>query len=310
MSDIDTRSMNGHVGSSDFSEVKVPVPWGHITGKWWGPKDVQPIVAIHGWQDNSGSFDNLAPLLKEKGLSMYCIDLPGHGFSSHLPQGLSYFLFWEGIHFLRRIVKHFNWKEITIIGHSLGGGIAFLYAATFPNDVKRYVGIDIASPSVRDPQKMLDALGPSIDKFLEYEEKCVRQLPCFNYKEMIDIVEHAHKGSIDRAGCEIMMRRGMRKLNDSEGYAFTRDPRLKVASLGFMTIDQVMIFASRITCEVMNIRASPGLKFDPSEYYGMVLDEIEKHARKLERHVVPGTHHLHLKDAQSVAEIIYEFVKS
>lgn len=67
---------------------------------------------------------------------MYCIDLPGHGFSSHLPKGQEYFLFWDGVHFLRRIVKHFGWKEVTIIGHSLGGqiGIQILSYQFFFND--------------------------------------------------------------------------------------------------------------------------------------------------------------------------------
>lgn len=94
-----------------------------ILGKWWGPMNVQPIIAIHGWQDNSSSFDNLAPILKDKGLSLYCIDLPGHGFSSHIPKGQNYYLFWDGVHIIRRIVQHFGWKDISIIGHSLGGAI-------------------------------------------------------------------------------------------------------------------------------------------------------------------------------------------
>lgn len=31
-------------------EIKIPVPWGHIAGKWWGPEDKRPILALHGWQ--------------------------------------------------------------------------------------------------------------------------------------------------------------------------------------------------------------------------------------------------------------------
>ncbi|XP_023029348.2 serine hydrolase like 2 kraken isoform X2 [Leptinotarsa decemlineata] len=303
--------MNGHIDkSADFEEVKVPVPWGVIAGKWWGPKTVQPAIAIHGWQDNSGTFDNLAPLLKEKGLSLFCIDLPGHGFSSHLPKGQNYYLFWDGVPILRRIVKHFGWKEITIIGHSLGGCVAFMYAAAYPDDVKKYVSIDIAGPSVRDPKKMLEAIGTSVDKFLEYEKKTVDDMPCYNYEEMINIVVDAHKGSVTREGCEIMMRRGMAPVGETKRYLFTRDPRLKVSSLGFMTIDEVLLFASRITCEVMNIRAESGLTLDNPGHYSMILEEIEKSAKKLERHLVPGTHHLHLNNGESVASIIYDFLVS
>lgn len=59
-------------------------------GKWWGPKDKQPIIAIHGWQDNAGTFDPLIELLP-KDLSILCIDLPGHGRSSHIPMVKMYF---------------------------------------------------------------------------------------------------------------------------------------------------------------------------------------------------------------------------
>lgn len=86
--------------------------------------NVQPVLALHGWQDNSCTYDNLAPILRDKGLSLYCIDLPGHGFSTHLPKGMKYYLFWDGIQYVRRVVKYFGWKDVSLIGHSLGGAIS------------------------------------------------------------------------------------------------------------------------------------------------------------------------------------------
>ena len=68
-------------------ELKIPVSWGFLVGKLinsslylalcfesdincinyiakvWGPEDGLPILALHGWQDNAGSFDTIAPLL-------------------------------------------------------------------------------------------------------------------------------------------------------------------------------------------------------------------------------------------------------
>ncbi|KAJ8929979.1 hypothetical protein NQ314_017284, partial [Rhamnusium bicolor] len=250
------------------------------------------------------------PLLKDKGLSLYCVDLPGHGHSSHLSAGQSYYLFWDGVHFLRRIVKYFNWEEVTLIGHSLGGGIAFLYAAIYPNDVKKYISIDIASPSVRNVAKMCDLLGHSVDRFLSYESKTIDQMPCYQYDEMVDLVFEAYAGSVNKQGCEIMLKRGMKRATHKEGYLFTRDPRLKTAALGFMTIDQILELASRIKCEVMNIRATIRTKLDNPEYYDLILDTIEKQAKKLERHVFNGTHHLHLNDAESIFPNIHRFLIS
>ncbi|VEN49436.1 unnamed protein product [Callosobruchus maculatus] len=302
--------MNG-CGGDNFNEVEIPVPWGHITGKWWGPRNVQPVIAIHGWQDNCGTFDNLAPLLVKGGLSVYCIDLPGHGFSSHLPPGQIYYIFWDGIHYLRRIVKHFNWKNIKLIGHSLGGGIAFLYAAVYPKDVDRYVSIDIASPSVRIAKKMVDLMGHAVDKFMEYETKSVNSMPCYVYDEMVDLVYDAYKGTVTRKGCEIMLRRGMKPAVHKEGhYVFTRDPRLKTVALGFMTLDQVLEFASRIKCRVMVITASTGLRNDIPEAYDKVLDTLEQSADIFEHVKFEGTHHLHLNDAETIAPCTIKFLCS
>lgn len=72
-----------------FEEIRIPVPWGHIAGKWWGPTDQRPIVMLHGWQDNCGTFDRLVPLLPDN-LSFLAVDFPGHGLSSHLPKGMFY----------------------------------------------------------------------------------------------------------------------------------------------------------------------------------------------------------------------------
>ena len=46
-------------------------------------------VALHGWLDNAGSFDTLAPQLVAEcpRHALLCLDYPGHGRSSHLPPG-------------------------------------------------------------------------------------------------------------------------------------------------------------------------------------------------------------------------------
>lgn len=70
-------------------------------GKWWGGRGRQPLIALHGWQDNAGTFDGIGSLLPSD-ISMLAIDFPGHGRSSHYPKGQSYYLFWDGVTLVRR----------------------------------------------------------------------------------------------------------------------------------------------------------------------------------------------------------------
>lgn len=42
--------VNNMSSKTNFEEIKIPVPWGHIAAKLWGPKNRRPILTIHGWQ--------------------------------------------------------------------------------------------------------------------------------------------------------------------------------------------------------------------------------------------------------------------
>ncbi|XP_057651449.1 probable serine hydrolase [Diorhabda carinulata] len=297
----------------DFAEVKeveIPVPWGYICGKWWGPKNLQPIIGIHGWQDNSGSFDKLAPYLVDYGFSFLCIDLPGHGFSSHFPKGVVYNHSFDGVYCVRRIVKYFGWEKIILIGHSLGGSITFLYASIFPNDVAKFISLDNCGPRVRNPQTLLPVACYNMDQLFEYENNKFYDL-CYGYEEMLDIMMEGHNGSLDREACEILMKRGMKPSPDKQNcYVFTRDPRLKIVAFPFFSMDEIRDFASRITCEVLNIRADQGTQLEQPEHYDLTVDAIERSAKRVERVYLKGKHHIHLTDVETVAPIVLNFLLS
>ncbi|XP_076289452.1 putative serine hydrolase [Lasioglossum baleicum] len=304
-----TESMNGQEARS-VEEITIPVPWGHVSGRLWGSIDQQPIVALHGWQDNCGTFDNLIPLLPNN-VSVLCLDMPGHGLSSHYPKSQYYYLYWDGIILLRRIVKHFKWNKIKLLGHSLGGSIGFLYAASFPEDVDLLISIDIVGPTLRNALKHLSQTGHIVDKFLTYESHDNESVPTYCYDDVLDIVENAYGGSVTEDSAKVLMKRGVRPSCEPGRFYFTRDPRLKIAALGIPgQLDIVLEYASRIKCAYLNIRALSGLKYDDPDTYKMTLDRIKLGSKKFEYHEVEGTHHVHLNNPENVAPIISNFLSS
>lgn len=281
-----------------------------MAGRWWGPRDKQPIIAIHGWQDNAGTWDNLIPLLPVT-TSVLCIDLPGHGLSTHYPKGMIYYIFWDGIVLVRRIVKHFNWSKVTLMGHSLGGAISFMYAASFPDEVDKIICVDIASPAVREPSSMVKNTGGSIDKMLEYEHLTDDKVPCYGYDEMIDIVCDAYKGSLSRENCRVLMKRGMSRTPihlKKQGYFFKRDPRLKVSGLAMMSLETALEYAEKVKCKVLNLRALPGQRWEKLDYYLAVIAKL-KEGTDIQYLEVEGTHHVQLEAPQNIVQYIEDFLE-
>ncbi|XP_068141700.1 probable serine hydrolase [Drosophila tropicalis] len=300
-----------NLGEDSWEEFSIDVPWGTVAGKWWGSRNRQPIIALHGWQDNCGSFDRLCPLFSAE-YSVLAIDLPGHGKSSHYPQGMQYFIFWDGICLIRRIVRKFNWQNVILLGHSLGGALTFMYAASFPDEVAKLINIDIAGPTVRGVKRMAEGTGKALDKFLDYETLPASKLPCYSYDEMIKLVLDAYDGSVDETAVKVLMKRGMQvnpnRPGASEGYLFARDLRLKVSLLGMFTAEQTKAYARQIRCKVLNIRGIPGMKFEMPEVYADVIAILKEHAKSVVYVEVPGTHHLHLVTPERVAPYINNFL--
>ena len=78
--------------------------------------------------DNSATFDKIAPILCENGYYIYCIDLPGHGKSSHRAKYDCYhFIDWIVISI--NIINHIlQWKSFILMGHSMGGAVNSIIA--------------------------------------------------------------------------------------------------------------------------------------------------------------------------------------
>ncbi|CAG2059076.1 unnamed protein product [Timema podura] len=275
--------------------------------KWWGPMDVKPILCLHGWQDNAGTWDTLAPLLTP-GISLLAVDFPGHGLSSPYPRGQPYHQI-EYIAFVRRIVNHYKWDKVSLMGHSMGSIISFMYSCTFSDDVNNFIGIDAFKPYSIAPAKLLGTWSSTLDKTLDTMNWHSRNTPTYSYKEMIDLWCKGTKNSVTRDSCEILMKRGaVSKLNDGR-YSFTRDSLTKHTLGTGWTHELHLEFASNIKCNILIVRAKQGIMYEKIEYEKQALDIIKNTAGKFEHCEVEGVHHVHLNNPERVAPLIINFLK-
>ncbi|XP_066997667.2 probable serine hydrolase isoform X2 [Anabrus simplex] len=290
----------------EFQEINIPVPWGHIAGKWWGRTDVKPLLGLHGWQDNAGTWDRIAPMLPAH-ISLLAIDCPGHGLSSRFPPGLPYRI-TDHIFVMRRIIHHFGWDKISILAHSMGGVQSFVYASVYPDKVENLISIDAFKPLSVNPDVELDKLGHDIDKFLETDSR-KEVKPSYSYTEIVQKLYHGMLAdSLTEESCKILLKRGIQKSGD--GYYFTRDPRVKIGRLSGWLHETVLSLAANITCNVLFIKAIPGFVYESPDIANETLDVVRKSARRYEYHIVEGQHHVHLNNPERVAPIIINFLNT
>ncbi|KAG5890120.1 hypothetical protein JTB14_027787 [Gonioctena quinquepunctata] len=292
----------------EFKEVSIKVPWGNVVGKWWEPYDIRPILSIHGWQDNCNSFDRLIPLL-DKNVGFLAIDLPGHGFSSRLPQGMFY-QFTNYLIAVRSLVHHLNWPKISLMGHSLGGVISYTYSMFYPADVDMLLCLDAAKPLVRKNMNL--HVPKAIDEFLKYDSflSSPNEPPSYTIEEMKKLVAAPNDNSVLLEYTPILMERNIAPSKVHPGkYYFTRDPRLKTGSLFSFHQEDLVEYAQRITMPIFLIKAKDASYYEMKENYYEVLDILKRTSVDCDFHYVPGKHHVHLNQPECIADLMRNFIR-
>ncbi|XP_062480208.1 serine hydrolase-like protein 2 isoform X4 [Pezoporus occidentalis] len=154
-----------------FSEVKFPVPWGHVAAKAWGSAEGHPVLCLHGWLDNANTFDKLIPLLP-RDCYYVAMDFSGHGLSSHRPAGCPYH-FLDYVSDVRRVAAALQWRRFTLMGHSMGGAVAGMFCFLYPEMVDKLILLEnlgfLLAPE--DTEAWLESKRLVIDRLLSLEAK-------------------------------------------------------------------------------------------------------------------------------------------
>lgn len=109
------------------------------------------ILAIHGFGGDRDHWTRFARHFGP-GFKVIAPDLPGFGQNLKIP-GESYTIA-EQVKRLHDFVQTIELKQFHIVGNSMGGHIAGVYAATYPNEVKSLILIDNAGVKSPSPSKM------------------------------------------------------------------------------------------------------------------------------------------------------------
>lgn len=99
-----------------------------------------PIVALHGWGQDSSSFWNIVDELSEN-FTLYLLDLPSFG-RSNLPKDNLKIKDYADL--VASFIKSEKLKKPVLLGHSLGGRVGIKLAVLYPNLIYKLILEDSA----------------------------------------------------------------------------------------------------------------------------------------------------------------------
>ncbi|KAK1886618.1 Serine hydrolase-like protein [Dissostichus eleginoides] len=299
-------------------ELSIPVPWGEIRGRAWGPEHGRPVLCLHGWADNCGTFNTLIPLLPKE-CRYVAVDLAGHGLSSHRPAGVLY-TFPANVADVRRIVDGLQWTTFTIIGHSMGGNIAALFSALYPEMVDAFILLDAYGflptdqsvvlclfPAERNTQVMRQGM----DEMLQYEKKTEEKKRVYTYEKAAERLQAANPTLSERS-VHTLLERGL--VQGEGGFVFSRDLRINFINIVRISLEQSLEIQSRIQASVLVVLgdkgfgATTGPELYPRRFASKLLQGY--HDRNHTVVTVAGDHHVHLNDPEVVAPLVSDFLRT
>lgn len=274
------------------TEITLPAAGLTMAARAWGPEDGAPVLALHGWLDNAGTFDGLAPLLP--GLRLVAIDLPGHGRSDHrsadAPQH-----FIDYLPFVADALDGLGWERAHLMGHSMGGGVCAMFAGALPDRVDRLVLLEGLGPLATRPEDAPATAGKAITQRRALHHKRPR---VYETRDEAAARLRAVNPGLTDAALAALTARSLVEHADG-GWAYAHDLRLRGTSLMRMTEDLVLAFLGAIDAPTLVVKATNGLPFP--EELARTRFEAVREARLVE---VEGDHHVHLNHPERVAEAV------
>jgi pimeloyl-ACP methyl ester carboxylesterase len=119
----------------------------------------RPMILLHGGLGSGEMFGPIIPTLAEKH-QVIAPDLQGHGRTADIDRPIDIRLMADDI---AALIDHLGLDKPDVVGYSLGGGVAFMTAAKYPDKVGKlvtacvYLRPDVVDPALRAQQGQVSA---------------------------------------------------------------------------------------------------------------------------------------------------------
>ena len=272
----------------------------HNVLEWSAPTPRATALLLHGFMDAGATWDLVAPGLVAAGLRVLAPDLRGFGDGARVPPG-GYYYFPDYVFDVAELVETLvpQGSPLVVVGHSMGGTVATLYAGTFPARVTRLVVVEGAGPPDTSHSLVPDRMRRWIDGVRAVRARAERSMASRE-----DALRRL-AGNHPRVAREILETRldALARALPGGHVAWKADPLHSTPSPVAFFAESFKEFVRRVECPALFVSGGP-LGWHPP-------DEADRIAcfRALSRVDIPDAGHMmHWTHASDLVEAITDFV--
>ena len=235
------------------------------------------VVLVPGWPLSSIMLENTTLFLADRGYRAVALDLRGFG-ESDAPYGSYGYDVWCAD--IRTVLRTMGLRDVTLVGHSMGGAVALRYAARFRSRVSRLVVAEPAAPRFVYGAKAADlkaGLAGLIEGYATDRSQVVRALTKTFFATHTDVTTDPFLQFFERQGLDgaslVGSRAGLYALRDTD---LTADlARIAVPTRVFHAVNDQIVPYDHGQAVAAAIKGATLVTFTTAGH-GVYIDERDK----------------------------------
>ncbi|HSX63435.1 MAG TPA: alpha/beta hydrolase, partial [Pseudoxanthomonas sp.] len=264
-----------------------------------------PLVLLHGWMDVAASFQFMVDALSSDRL-VIAPDWRGFGLTE-TPNTDTYW-FADYLADLDALLDELvPGQPVDLVGHSMGGNVAMLYAGVRPERIRRLINLEgFGLPDSRPSQ--------APKRYAQWLDDLKTPQQLRSYESLDAVAERLRKNNpLLRADRAAWLAVHWSRQDEHGRWVILGDPAHKRANPVLYRKEEVLACWERIAAPVLWVE---GDRTDVGKWWGDRYPRSDFEARlavvpKLERHVLsPAGHMLHHDQPEALAERIEAFLKA
>ncbi|WP_394789331.1 alpha/beta fold hydrolase [Rhodoferax sp.] len=293
---------------SEFTTIRT-IPY-HVR-HWGQPVPGQaPLVLVHGWMDVAASYQFMVDALAQ---NRHIIAPDWRGFGLTGSGGADSFWFPDYVADLDFLLDHYApGQAVDLVGHSMGGHVAMLYAGIRPERVRRLVNLEgFGMPATR-PAQAPTRYGQWIDDLKGLQRGDMALKP---YADLGGVAQRLMKTNRrlrqDQADWLAPHWAQPQTLADgSQVWQILGDPAHKLRGAQLFRVDEVLAVYQRISAPTLSVEASDdslarwGMGYTLAEYHERLQSVPDARTAVVD----DAGHMLHHDQPQQLAQLVQDFL--